>query len=59
MKEHPGTFAAGLVFGVFGLLYLLDALDVWDLRPLRLWPILLIAIGVAIVMGARTGDRED
>ena len=53
MRDHPGTFAAGLVFAVFGLLYLLDALDVWELEPMRLWPILLIAVGAVIIMGAR------
>ena len=44
----------GLVFVVFGAAYLLDVMDVWDVRPIRLWPVVLIAIGVAIVAGART-----
>lgn len=59
MKGHPGTFAAGLAFAVFGLLFLLDALDVWELRLLRLWPVLLIVIGTVIVLGARSGGRRD
>ena len=54
MRAHPGTFVFGLVFVVFGAAYLLDVMDIWDVRPIRLWPVVLIAIGVAIVAGART-----
>ena len=54
MREHPGTFVFGLVFVVFGAAYLLDVMDIWDIRPIRLWPVVLIAIGIAVVAGART-----
>ena len=58
MREHPGTFVFGLVFLIFGGAYLLDVLDVWDIRPVRLWPVVLIAIGIAVVAGSR-GDAAD
>jgi hypothetical protein len=29
MKQHPGTFTAGVVFVVIGAIYLLEAFDVW------------------------------
>ena len=59
MKEHPGTFVFGLVFVIFGAAYLLDVMDVWDISPLRLWPVVLIAIGIAVVAGARSTADDD
>jgi hypothetical protein len=58
MREHPGTFVFGLLFVVFGAAYLLDVLDVWDIRPIRLWPVVLIAIGLVVALGGRRGDGE-
>jgi hypothetical protein len=59
MKQHPGTFVAGVVFVIAGLAYLLEAFDVWDVRPGRLWPILLIAVGVVILASSRFFERGD
>jgi hypothetical protein len=59
MKEHPGTFVFGLLFVILGGAYLLDVMDVWDIRPIRLWPVVLIAIGIAIVAGARSTADDD
>ena len=59
MKEHPGTFVFGLVFLIFGGAYLLDVTDIWDISPLRLWPVVLIAIGIAVVAGARSTTDDD
>jgi hypothetical protein len=56
MREHPGTFTAGLVLVVIGIAYLLDVADLLDVRPLRLWPILLIAVGAVIILGARRDE---
>jgi hypothetical protein len=50
---------AGIVFAVIGVVALLDSLDVWNVRPFRLWPILLIAIGVVVIAGVRPSDDED
>ncbi|MBU1225996.1 MAG: hypothetical protein KJ698_02115 [Actinobacteria bacterium] len=58
MKEHPGTFVFGLVFVLFGVGYLLDLSGVWDIRPLRLWPVTLIAIGAVIVLTARNSEGD-
>ena len=59
MKQHPGTFIFGLVFVIFGTGYLLDLLNIWDIRPVRIWPVVLIAIGVVIALSARdTTDNE-
>lgn len=59
MRDHPGTFVFGLLFVAFGAAFLLDVLEVWDVRPLRLWPVVLIAIGLAVVLGGRRPGRED
>ena len=49
MKQHPGTFTAGLVFVVIGAIYLLEAFDVWEVDAARIWPLILIAIGTVII----------
>ena len=54
MRRHPGTFAAGLVFMAIGAAYVLQGLDVWDVRPSRVWPIALIAIGAVVLLTARS-----
>jgi hypothetical protein len=58
VREHPGTFVFGLLFVVFGAAYLLDVLDVWNLRPIRLWPVVLIAIGLVVALGGKKDGRE-
>jgi len=59
MREHPGTFVFGLVFVLFGAGYLLDLVGAWDVRPIRLWPVVLIAVGLVIVLTARRANDED
>jgi hypothetical protein len=58
MKEHPGTFVAGVLFLVIGFVYLLEGLNVWTVAPSRIWPLFIIAVGVTVVAGALIG-RED
>jgi hypothetical protein len=58
MKEHPGTFVAGVLFLVIGFVYLLEGLDVWTVSPGRIWPLFIIAVGVTVVAGAIIG-RDD
>jgi hypothetical protein len=48
------ALALGVAFVVVGILFLLDRLDVWDLKASYLLPVVLIAIGVAILVGARS-----
>jgi hypothetical protein len=58
VKEHPGTFVAGIVFMIVGLAYLLAALDVWEVRVWRLWPLFVIAIGLVILIGGTQFRRK-
>ena len=55
---EPTTNRAALAFGVFfiaaGIAFLLERLDVWDVDGASLAPILLIALGVAVLLGGRT-----
>ena len=59
MREHPGTFVSGIVFMVIGVAYLLHALDVWNVRVWRLWPLFVIAVGVAVLIGGLQSRRHD
>lgn len=49
MKQHPGTFTAGVGFVVIGAIYLFEAFDVWEVDVARIWPVILIAIGAVII----------
>lgn len=49
--KHPGEMVAGAVFALIGLAYLLQGLDVWTVRSGYLWPVLIIAIGFAVLLG--------
>lgn len=53
MRRHPGTFVAGLLFIAIGIAYVLQGLDLWDVRPGRLWPIVLIVIGAMVLLTGR------
>ncbi len=59
MREHPGTFVFGMVFVLFGIGYLLDLSEIWEIRPIRLWPVVLIAIGAVIALTARRPQDPD
>lgn len=60
MSERPddrGFDAGALGFGIFfivaGLLFLLERLGVLEIRAAVLWPLLLIALGLALLLAAR------
>lgn len=61
MADRRTTNRSALVFGIFfivaGVAFLLDRLDVWNLRVRYLAPVLLIALGVAVLLGGR-GPRS-
>lgn len=59
MRERPGTFVFGLMFVLFGVGYLLDMTGAWDIQPIRLWPVMLIAVGAVIVLTARRPGNGD
>lgn len=58
MKRHLDTLISGLLFIVIGTAFLLDALDVWTIRIERLWPVALVAVGLAILLGGRKASPE-
>ncbi|MCB2223942.1 MAG: hypothetical protein KQH83_07175 [Actinobacteria bacterium] len=58
MREHPGTFVFGLMFVIFGAAYLLDLTGVWDIRPVRIWPVALIAVGAVIALSAGRSSSD-
>jgi len=59
MRQHPGTFVAGLLFIAIGIAYMLQGFDVWEVRPGRLWPIALIVIGAAVLFAGRIDGDDD
>ena len=58
--DEPGQNRAALVFGIFfvlaGVVFLLERLEVWDFEIRYVAPLLLIALGVAVLLGGR-GER--
>lgn len=59
MADRPdrGAIVFGLFFVVVGVAFLLDRLDVWTIEARYLPPVLLIALGVAVLLGARRSRR--
>lgn len=60
MNDQPinrGSVIAGVFFILVGAAFLLQELDVWDLRAVYVFPVLLIALGVAVLLGG-TRNRE-
>jgi hypothetical protein len=59
VAERPdrASIAFGLFFVAVGVAFLLDRLDVWTIRARYLPPIVLIALGVAVLVGARRSRR--
>jgi len=54
MNDKPinrGSVVAGVFFILVGAAFLLEELDVWNLRAVYVLPVLLIAIGVAVILG--------
>jgi hypothetical protein len=51
-RFDAGGVIAGLIFIILGAVFLLDRLDVWDLRFEVIWPAVLVAVGVLVVLGA-------
>ena len=60
MNDRPinrGSVVAGVFFILVGAAFLLQELDVWDLEAVYVFPVLLIALGVAVLLGG-TARRE-
>jgi hypothetical protein len=58
MTRYPGSLVAGLVFIVVGVAYLLQVLGAWTLNLWRLWPVLLIAVGIAVLLAGTRRDSD-
>ena len=53
MRDLNATsLIAGIVFIVLGVLFLLDRLSVLALSGRYVWPVVLVAVGVAIIVGS-------
>jgi hypothetical protein len=56
--DEPRRNRAALVFGIFfviaGVVFLLERLGVWDFEFRYVVPLLLIALGVAVLLGGRS-----
>lgn len=57
-RPNRATFVAGIFFIVAGLAFLLERLDVWELEIRTLAPALLIALGFAVLLGGKGGERS-
>ena len=56
-RTNRASLVAGLFFIVAGGLFLLERLGAFELRLRVLAPVLLIAIGVAVLVGGRRSAR--
>lgn len=50
---------AGVVFSLLGTAFLLDALSIWHFELVLVWPVCLIAVGVAIALGRVRRQQVD
>jgi uncharacterized membrane protein len=60
MNDQPinrGSIVAGAFFILVGVAFLLQELGLWDLKTVYVFPVLLIALGVAVILGG-TRRRE-
>jgi hypothetical protein len=51
------ALVVGFMFIVIGTLFLMDEYDVLELDAIFVLPVLVIGLGIAIILGGRTGDR--
>lgn len=62
MNDQPinrGSIIAGVFFILIGAAFLLQELDLWDLKAVYVFPVLLIALGVAVLLGGtRRGESS-
>jgi len=60
MNDLPinrGSIVAGAFFILVGVAFLLQEVGLWDLKTVYVFPVLLIALGVAVILGG-TRRRE-
>lgn len=61
MREttNRASLVAGIFFLVAGTMFLLERLGLFELRLRVLAPLLLIAVGVAVLIGGRRSSASD
>ena len=60
MNDQPvnrGSVVAGVVFILIGTAFLLQELDLWELKAVYVFPALLIALGIAVLLGGTGRDK--
>ena len=57
-RFNPGAALAALIFIAIGILFLLDTLDTTDIRRELVWPAMLIALGLAVMLSALWRSRR-
>ena len=60
MRDRPASFTLGIVLLVIGMLALLVRLGGWDAFRwlLKLWPLVLVWLGVRMMLGAPKKERS-
>jgi signal transduction histidine kinase len=60
-QYEPRRFVAGVLFFIIGLAFLFESFGAWQVRPVDVWPLFLIAFGTAVLLGRvrRTKVEED
>ncbi|MDP9341732.1 MAG: hypothetical protein M3Q23_06445 [Actinomycetota bacterium] len=61
MRRHefdPISFVFGMIFAVLGLAFLSGRVDLGDLHLRWLWPVPLIAVGLALLATTRRRDPD-
>lgn len=58
-RPDPTSIGAGVFFLLVGVVFLLDELDVWQVRLSFVLPLLLIAVGLALVLGWAASTATD
>jgi putative Mn2+ efflux pump MntP len=56
-RTNRAALVSGIVFIVIGVAFLLERLEVWDFEFRYVAPLLLIALGVAVLLGGRSTRR--
>ena len=51
MHHRPGRVVTGVIFVLLGVGFLLESLGAWTLNLVFLWPLCIIALGVAVLLG--------
>jgi hypothetical protein len=62
MNNQPinrGTVVAGVLFILIGAAFLLQELDLWTLKAVYVFPVLLIVLGLAVILGGTGKGRSN